>query len=105
MADYNRLNIDPDAAQQDIRWMRQSIELLEEMRRKLQQMSIQAEPMRGQTRDAILEKVQTIIVRVGSAINNLQEAIVCIQQTVQRYEDKDAALAAQIAHGGGGRSF
>lgn len=105
MANSERLTIDPEAAEQDVRRMQQSIELLEEMRRKLQQLRETAQTMQGQTRDALVDKSQELLLRINNTMDNMQEAIVCIRRTVRKYEEKDAQLANVIAHGGKGRSF
>lgn len=100
-----RIVIDPDAAAQDIQRMRQSIALLEEMSRKLQTLLGLAQMMRGLTGTAIVEKSQELMIRIKNEIENLETAILCIQRTVQKYEQKDENLARVIAHGGGGRRF
>ena len=88
--------IDESAARSDITKMTQAISHLNQARRSVNQLLVEAQNMQGQTGMAIAEKAQELQTRIDRLTRQLQTSIELLNRTVAHYQQLDAEHAAKI---------
>lgn len=110
-----KITIDENAAQQDMRRLRQAIDSLNNSKIAVEAVIRQASSEKGQTSAAIIEKAGELKKQLEDMINRLEETQSFISRVVKHYQEvdrkvKEAIQAARIEAannynaGGGGRS-
>lgn len=99
-----KITIDENAAQYDMRKIRDAIQYLESSRKTMTSLIQQASHMQGETGDAISEKAIELRKQIDSMIDRLNESIKFINKTVSHYQWLDKQVKDIINASGGDSS-
>lgn len=101
MADSD-IRIIQDAANADIRKIKQAIAKLEDSQNSVSRLKSASSAMRGQTGQAITEQAEKLSAQIMELIGQLNSSIKTINNTVLWYQAQDRAAAQGIVRGSGG---
>lgn len=91
-----KLNIDPVAANSDIRHIGQAMDKLNDSLKSLKRLKNDASNMHGETGQAIVDQCDKLSKDIENLIKQLTQSQDCIQKAVDRYEAEDKELEGLI---------
>lgn len=105
-----KITIDENAAQYDVRRIKDALYCLNESRKTLNSLIQQATHTQGETGSAIIEKAAELRGQIDAMIGRLNETESFINRTVAHYQRidrqvKDIINSSAASGGGGGYSF
>ncbi len=96
-----KITIDEVAANRDIRKLKEAIEILTSMQKRVTEVEQLASTFSGDYAQAQIEKANLLNMQIRRIINNLNYSVSTITATINKYKALDAKLKQNIMLNGG----